>query len=140
MFDNSDDMDLIKRKILEADVLILASPVYLHNVSGSMKNFLDRISTWAHVMRLAGKYGVVITTTSNNGNIYVQDYLKSIATYLGLQLIGGYNIFVDIPNELYNQLKRKEIIERCCFDIKNALITKKESNFFVRRYFFSFEK
>lgn len=39
---HDDDMTAVLEEIRAADALVLASPVYLYNVSGLMKNFLDR--------------------------------------------------------------------------------------------------
>jgi multimeric flavodoxin WrbA len=38
-----DDMQMLLSKITEADVLVLATPVYVDGVTGPMKNLLDRI-------------------------------------------------------------------------------------------------
>ncbi len=42
-----DDFENIFNKILEADVIILGSPVYWANISGVMKNFFDRHTGFA---------------------------------------------------------------------------------------------
>jgi multimeric flavodoxin WrbA len=49
--DQEDSMECIRKKILEADLIVLLSPVYLNNVSGAMKTFLDRIGSWVHTLR-----------------------------------------------------------------------------------------
>jgi multimeric flavodoxin WrbA len=38
-----DDMDILRPKLDEADVWVLATPVYVDGMSGPLKNFLDRI-------------------------------------------------------------------------------------------------
>ena len=38
-----DDMNDIYKKILAADVMVLASPVYFHAMNGQMKTFIDRV-------------------------------------------------------------------------------------------------
>jgi multimeric flavodoxin WrbA len=38
-----DDMNDIYKKILTADVMVLASPVYFHAMNGQMKTFIDRV-------------------------------------------------------------------------------------------------
>lgn len=38
-----DDMNEILGKVLAADVLVLASPVYFHSFNGHMKTFIDRV-------------------------------------------------------------------------------------------------
>ncbi|MEI4603322.1 flavodoxin family protein [Bacillus thuringiensis] len=82
-----DHMDIIKQKMLEADFIILASPVYSHNVSGDMKALVDRLSYWCHLMRLAGKPGIVVASAESNGSIQVLSYLEKIACCLGISVI-----------------------------------------------------
>lgn len=53
----------IAAKMLEADVVILASPVYAHDVSGSMKNFIDRMAYNCYRQSLAGKTAFAVTTS-----------------------------------------------------------------------------
>lgn len=42
-----DDMQMIIPKILEADILVFATPVYTHATPGPLKNFLDRMGPLA---------------------------------------------------------------------------------------------
>lgn len=42
VFDDKDDFKHIYNKILDADVILYATPIYILNVSGLMKTFLDR--------------------------------------------------------------------------------------------------
>ena len=44
--DRSDDMGMLKRKMLEADILFFGTPVYLWQMSGIAKSVIDRISYW----------------------------------------------------------------------------------------------
>lgn len=120
---NIDDCILnYKKQLCEADIIILGSPVYLHQVSGNMKNFIDRIAEWIHIFKLIGKLGIVISTSSNNGNSPVTDYLESVLEYLGTSIIGTFSFeSIDFEDELvyfsiirhyanllYNQLRSKE--------------------------------
>lgn len=48
MFD--DDMNEIIEKMIEADVLVLASPVYFYSISAHLKAVIDRtVSRWTEV-------------------------------------------------------------------------------------------
>ncbi len=38
-----DDMDELIEKVMSSDIVVLATPLYVDNVSGIMKNFLDRL-------------------------------------------------------------------------------------------------
>jgi len=79
-----DEMDSVRSELLDADIIFLISPVYVHSVSGSMKIFLDKIALWTHLMSLSGKFVVIVSVSASNGNQFVVDYLKSISEYLGM--------------------------------------------------------
>ncbi len=56
-----DDMQIIHKKMLEADGIILAAPVYIATVPGQVKTFIDRVRTFVHDYRLRGKVAAPIT-------------------------------------------------------------------------------
>lgn len=87
-----DDMLVLEKKFLETDFVILLSPVYAHQVSSYMKKLIDRLSYWLHLYRLAGKYGYIISVSSNNGNEFVNKYLRSMMEYWGLLVVGESSI------------------------------------------------
>ena len=57
--------------ILNADLLILASPVYVYHATGQMLSFLDHFGTWWVVHRtrpeMSGKQAVAICTAAGGG-------------------------------------------------------------------------
>lgn len=96
-----DDVSDIMDKIRSSDGVILTSPVYMENVSGILKTFLDRTCKWFHRPELCGKPILVIATTKGSG-------LKSTLKYLERVVIqwGGFNAgkigrsIRDIDNEV----------------------------------------
>lgn len=104
-----DDMNEIKKELLAADLIILASPVYMHNVTGDMKNFIDRLAYWSHLLRLVGKYGIVISVSSTNGNFFVKQYLNTVSDYWGIDIIGNIEYR---ENEDLNILEYRQLISR----------------------------
>ena len=64
--DRSDDLEMLKQKILEADILFFCSPVYAGTMSGMAKAVIDRLAYWMHRGELAGKTAAALVTTSNN--------------------------------------------------------------------------
>ena len=82
--DTVGDREIIKKEMLESDLIIIISPVFLHNVSAYTKLFLDNFASWAHTMPLIGKVGIPISLSSNNGNQFVDDYLRKIMNYWGI--------------------------------------------------------
>jgi len=76
----------IIEKIKLSDGIILTSPVYMENVSGKLKTFVDRTCSWFHRPEIYGKPVLVISTTKGSG-------LKSTLKYLERVVIqwGGFN-------------------------------------------------
>ena len=62
-----DDSDVIKERLLCADGIIFASPVYVHTVSALMKNFFDRFAWMCHRPRCVGKSALLVVTTELSG-------------------------------------------------------------------------
>lgn len=50
----NDNVYELEHTILNSNLLVIASPVYMHNVSSSLKLVLEKLSTWAHILRLDG--------------------------------------------------------------------------------------
>lgn len=109
--DREDSMGCIREKILEADLIVLLSPVYLNNVSGAMKTFLDRIGSWVHTLSLSGKIGIVVTVTDQSGQEFVTYYLQKVLSQMGCNVVGEYKVVA------LEGLEQEEVIERIVSDI-----------------------
>jgi multimeric flavodoxin WrbA len=60
-----DDVLSMKAKMLDADALILSGPVYVNDVSGVMKNWIDRLAHVCHRPAFAGKTALLVATTGS---------------------------------------------------------------------------
>ena len=87
-----DDLDLIRGKIVEADALVFATPVYWHDLSESAKRFLDRLRrTEAFSGRdtCVGTRAIGVAAAGGSGNgaaraLYnLEDYFKRV----GLEIV-----------------------------------------------------
>lgn len=123
--DKKDNFNLVKKVLEESDLIILVSPVYAHNVTGDMKIFIDRLSYWMHIFKLAGKKSVSISVSSTNGNDFVNSYLKKILELLGTQVVTNISVTVDGPRMLEDEEFLKEIIPQTANRIVKS-IEKKE--------------
>jgi multimeric flavodoxin WrbA len=85
-----DDLSLLQEKMLEADLFIIAAPVYMHGMPGEMKNIIDRLATWAHTLRLAGKNIIIASTCDSNGHTTVVDDLHLKMLHMGGRVIGKF--------------------------------------------------
>lgn len=90
-----DDTESIMQQLCESDGIILASPVYLQQVSGQMKTFFDRTCMWYHRPALAGKPILAVATTKGSGLRKTLSYLESMAVQWGAIPAGrvGRSIF-----------------------------------------------
>lgn len=62
-----DDRAMIEQKLLEADGVILSSPVYVMNVSWLMKNFIDRFAYTNHRLRFFRQKVLIVTNSGGSG-------------------------------------------------------------------------
>jgi len=93
---HNDDGKRILAQVLAADGLVLATPVYLNQVTAQMKALLDRTSHFVHCLRLTGKYGAAVTTSGGGGGAEVQGYLRNYYYTTGAQFVGGIDAKVPL--------------------------------------------
>lgn len=82
-----DDFEALRKKIVEADALVFATPVYWHDLSESAKIFLDRLrrcETFNGFKTFKGKKTVGIASAGGSGRgavraLYsLEDYLRRL--------------------------------------------------------------
>lgn len=106
---NEDTWDVV-HKILEADLLVIGTPVFQASISGALKNLLDHLPTDAFNSKVTG----IITTGGSDKHYLVSDYqLKPILTFLK-GIVPSGNVF--IHNDAFND--ENEIIDS---DIEDRL-------------------
>ncbi len=126
--DIKDDMAFLKEEMLESDLIIWGSPVYAMHISGQMKTFLDRLASWYHTLRLAGKPGITVSTTAAKGLDEVHQYLRLLFSVSGVKTIYSLDTYGTLPgtivdlesaqksadkaaNEIYPYLTDEKVIE-----------------------------
>lgn len=129
VFENN-EIKCIKQKMLESDIIIFSSPVYMNNVSGIMKNFLDYFSFWVKTMCLSGKFGIVLTNSSQQGgDKFVREYLSSILCNLGVVVVGEFSLYRDFPFQLYNsnveEVLINDFVQESIVNLKKGLNSSK---------------
>ena len=73
-----DDMNDIFKKILDADVLVLATPVYFHSMNAQMKTFVDRTCPIYSMIQDKEVYYIVAAA---GGQMPVDRAVKSLQVY-----------------------------------------------------------
>lgn len=139
VYDDKDDFINIYNKILEADILIYATPIYIFNISGLMKNFMDRmysrgkcqenIFTKSNLLfhdvekQMLNKKFISIITADNiecKTTESTVSFFNSLATFFDYSYIGsfvrnGTYIFKDNVKHKY-----KDIIEEILSNLEIA--------------------
>ena len=87
-----DDLQLVVSKMIEADGMILVSPVYACQISATMKKIVDRLSYLFHRPRLIAKPMITVVTSAGGAIPTTQKYLKLVAGGWGGNLIGQLGI------------------------------------------------
>lgn len=59
-----DSMPLIQSKMRQADAVVAAGPVYVEDVNGIMKNWIDRLAFFCHRPAFYGKCAAVLSTSA----------------------------------------------------------------------------
>lgn len=117
----SDDMMKLEQEMINSDLILFGSPVYMHNISGGMKTFIDRISYWSHILKLIGKLGVTLSTATSNGNLFVNSYLQKIMIYMGMSVAANmsFTYYSNCDsNETKNQFRQD--IDTICSQLTNV--------------------
>lgn len=82
-----DDISLIRQKLIDADGIIFASPVYAYQVTGTFKKMVDRLAYLFHRPELVGKPALTVVTTGGGGQKDVSKFLKMTACGWGCNLV-----------------------------------------------------
>ena len=94
-----DDYNSVVRNVLEADAVILASPVYFFNVTAQMKTFLDRSLGYGHRPRGDWKPGLVLSVSAGHGETWVAEYLGQVIRAFGAFSVGNLTAIAVGPGE-----------------------------------------
>lgn len=89
-----DDGEKLSAEIAAADGIIIGSPTYASNVSGQLKQFIDR-GHFVIEQLLYGKYAVSVATGENYGSGGTSAILNKLLKYSGAMLSG--KIICDLP-------------------------------------------
>ncbi|OYT62099.1 MAG: NADPH-dependent FMN reductase [Thermofilum sp. ex4484_15] len=87
-----DDMKYLYDKVLSADALIISTPIYWFDVSGQLKNFIDRLTALENMILfdgrswLEGKVAGVIVCGNDGGAVHVASTLLATLNDMGIHI------------------------------------------------------
>lgn len=102
-----DDRNVLIEKLERSDGVIFASPTYAFQVSGRMKNFIDRIAFIYHRPRFFKKTFTAIGVQCIPFGKQIQKYLESVGKNLGFDVLKGTTVITPepIPEKQLKKLK-----------------------------------
>ena len=106
------ELEPLEKAVLSADLIILASPVYVYHASGQMMSFLDHFGTWWMIHRprpeMSRKQAVAISTAAGGGmKSTVKDMADSLEMW-GISKVYRLGIGVQAarPDEIPDRIKK----------------------------------
>ncbi|MGD9157480.1 MAG: flavodoxin family protein [Desulfobacteraceae bacterium] len=73
-----DDVNSIMKKVVVADVLVLATPVYFHSMNAQMKTFIDRVCPFYSMISNKDVYFII---SAAGGSGVVESTVKSLRQF-----------------------------------------------------------
>lgn len=98
-----DDMQEVYMNLSECEMLVIASPIYYHGISGQLKCVLDRFYSVAYPTKPAKLQKVAMILSSGDAKMYdgaMFSYQGDFLDYLGLEDMG---VFTAHGSENYSQ-------------------------------------
>ncbi len=88
-----DDFNTIAEKLLRADAVIFSTPIYWYQVSGVMKNFIDRLTSFENMIYheprrslFEGKIAAFIAVGNDTGAITTISWMMSVLNSMGAHI------------------------------------------------------
>lgn len=109
--DFGDDYEAVLDRVLAADLILFAAPVYWYAVPGILKDFLDRFSgsmidpSRAFKQRMQGKIGYAVTVVSDENRTVAVPLVESLrltAAYLHMTWGGSLVGYGSRPGDVLN--------------------------------------
>lgn len=89
----NDDMQIIYDLLKEAEMLVIASPIYYHGISGQLKCVIDRFYSAAYPRKPKKLKGIAMILSSGDSNMYdgaLFSFKGDFLDYLGLENMGVF--------------------------------------------------
>jgi len=113
----SDDHRALVQKLISADSIILASPVYFFHVTAQMKTFVDRSLGFGHRPLGTWKPGLAVSVSAGCGETSTAQYLGHVMRSFGAYCVGHLTAIAVAPGQFLG----KEAVEIRASDLSRDL-------------------
>ena len=118
----TDDMTDIYSKIENANVIVLGTPNYYDNVSGLLKDFIDRTNPFYNTGKLKNKKLIAIVVGGGkieDTKFVANEILKNFAEAHEMNLVDSYCFQALASNEIENNPESEKQINKIIEEIKS---------------------
>ena len=136
-------LEPLMEAMLEAELIILDSPVYVYHATGQMMSFLDHFGTWWMVHRprpeMSRKQAVAISTAAGGGMCSTTRDMADSLEMWGIRKVYrlGFGVQATSPKEIPNGIRKK--IERKTTKLADTIgenAAKQGCNFRGKKWFY----
>ncbi len=113
----SDDHRALVQRLVSADTIILASPVYFFHVTAQMKTFIDRSLGFGHRPLGTWKPGLAVSVSAGSGETATAAYLGHVMRTFGAYCVGHLTAIAVAPGQFLG----KEAVEMRAGDLARDL-------------------
>lgn len=106
-----DDRDMIIQEILDADGIVLASPVYVNHATALTKNLFERLGYEGHRPRFYDKFAMVIAVCGMFGAKETNKYMSNILTSFGFSVVSALELQIALDTEKEQAYNHKRTVE-----------------------------
>lgn len=128
-----DDLEKINENVAESDALIIGSPVYVSNVPGTLKKYIDR-GHFVLEQSLHNKYTFAVTTYEIGGSGDVINILSKLFRISGGISLGNLQIKVPFNADPFELPKLEKQLDKVANKIYRALSEKQSKNWFDKLF------
>lgn len=103
-----DDMQQVYCQLMEVELLVLASPIYYHNISGQLKCVIDRFYSVAYPTKPPRLQKIAMFLSSGDEDMYdgaLFSFKGDFLDYLGLTNMGVFTSHDSVSSETLLQLR-----------------------------------
>ena len=106
-----DDRDMIIQEILDADGIVLASPVYVNHATALTKNLLERLGYEGHRPRFYDKYAMVVAVCGMFGAKETNKYMSDILGSFGFNVVSALELQIALKTEKEKAYNHKQTVQ-----------------------------
>jgi multimeric flavodoxin WrbA len=122
----NDDQREIIGKLLDADGIILAAPVYFGHVPAQMKAFIDRSLGYGHKPRNSWKPGLAVSVSAGKGETETGRYLANLLRVYGAFSVGTLTAIAILPGHFLGKAAVESRARDLALDLARAIREKRE--------------